>query len=194
VRREPQAREGHTLLLNLRLALSYIKGSKILIIEDDDWYGPDYIHTMDKLLDTYDLVGEMKARYYNVPAMKYKRIGNGAHASLCQTGFTKNIFSVFESCLVVDSYVDDRLWKSPNVKSFLINDEDDSLRLHCSLKGLKGRKGIGTGHNMNARYYRPDVGLEHLIKWVGEENARIYMEHVGRNFETAKLYYVGRRV
>jgi hypothetical protein len=173
--------------LNLKEALPHIKGDKILIIEDDDWYGANYILTMDKYLDKYDLTGECHARYYYLPGMKYRRIGNNKHASLCQTGFTSRLLPIFEKCLVGDPYVDMRIWAYALDRGFLFSDSNDRLKLHCSMKGLIGRKGIGTGHDEYARYYKVDVGLNFLIKWVGESNARIYMEHVGQSFESAKL-------
>jgi len=187
IRREPKEGEGHTLTLNLRAALPHIKGDKILIIEDDDWYGPDYIKTMKRYLTTYRIVGEALSRYYHVPTMKYRRVANTNHASLCQTGFVKELLPVFEECLDGDPYVDARFWKRCGKNGYLIVDRNDELRLHCSTKGMKGRKGIGTGHNENARYYTPDYELKYLLKWVGEENAKLYMKHVGQSFESALL-------
>jgi len=190
VRRTPLKEEGHTLTKNMRVALPLITGDAVLIIEDDDWYGPKYISTMKDLLNSYDLVGEANARYYHLPTMKYSRIGNGTHASLCQTGFRKEILPIFEKCLDGDPYIDMRIWSRVPDKKFLISDDNDNLKLHCSLKGLRGRKGIGSGHRSHSRYYKPDAGLRMLINWVGEENARIYVNHMGQSFESAKL--VGR--
>ena len=193
IRREPKDGEGHTLTLNMKVALPHIKGDKILIIEDDDWYGPNYISTMSKHLDNYNLVGESYARYYHVPTMRCRRIGNTRHASFCQTGFTNKLLSIFEKCLEGDPYIDARFWSAVTDKKYLIMDSEDQLRLHCSLKGLRGRKGIGTGHDPNANYYQVDSGLQYLIKWVGEDNARIYMKHVGQSFESGKLVGVDKK-
>jgi len=193
VRREPKDGEGHTLVLNMKEAVKHIKGDMILIIEDDDWYGPKYIETMESKLQIYDLVGEMLARYYHLVAMKYRRIGNTQHASFCQTGFTKRLLPTFISCLDGDPYIDARLWAAVKENKFLINDGNDELKLHCSLKGLRGRKGIGSGHNVDAGYYNVDVGLFYLVKWIGEENARLYMKHVGQSFESAKLIGIDKK-
>jgi hypothetical protein len=187
VRREPKEGEGHTLTLNLKEAVKHIKGDKILIIEDDDWYGPNYIATMNHYLLHFDLVGEKCARYYHAPIMKFRRIANTAHASLCQTGFTSGALSFFKKCLEGDPYVDARIWAVPTLRKYLIEDIKDELHLHCSLKGLKGRKGIGTGHNPESRYYYPDIALENLIKWIGIDNAKLIMKHVGQSFESALL-------
>lgn len=178
VRREPRKNEGHTLILNMKTALPLIKGDMILIIEDDDWYGPNYISTMVKHLLNHNLVGESHARYYHVPNQKFKRLENTVHASFCQTGFTKNLLSIFEQCLKGDPYIDMRLWSAGRQHGFLFSDTEDKLQLHCSLKGLKGRPGIGSGHNKNSSYYETDENYSQLIKWVGEENAKIYIDHV----------------
>jgi len=187
IRRKPDKGEGNTLTKNLRVLLPFIKYDKILIIEDDDWYGPDYIKTMSNYLNNHVLVGEGCARYYHVPTLQYRRIANTKHASLCQTGFHKSILPEFEKCLDGDPYVDSRLWSRLSSIGFLFFDTDDKLRLHCSTKGLKGRRGIGTGHEQFARYYNPDCNLKYFLKWVGEENVRIYLEHVGQSFESALL-------
>jgi len=193
VRREPKENEGHTLILNMKEAVKHIKGDTILIFEDDDWYGPDYVKTMVHYLGIYDLVGESYARYYHLPAMKYRRIGNNAHASFCQTGFNKRLLSVFNTCLEGDPYIDARFWSIVTEHKYLIVDTADQLHLHCSLKGMKGRLGIGSGHNKEARYYNVDDSLEYLIRWVGEENAKIYMQHVGQSFISAKLVGIDKR-
>jgi hypothetical protein len=187
VRREPKEGEGHTLTLNLKMAVPLIKGDKILIIEDDDWYGPNYIETMDRFLSKSALVGECFARYYHVPTMRHRRIGNNKHASLCQTGFTKALLPYFVKCLEGDPYVDARFWAMCGNQGHVFSDTEDKLHLQCSMKGLKGRKGIGTGHDESARYYLPDNHIANLIAWVGEENAKIYMKHVGQSFASARL-------
>jgi hypothetical protein len=188
IRREPSEEEGHTLTKNLEIAFPLIQGDAVLFIEDDDWYGPTYVETMSSYLLKYNLVGERYARYYHVPTMRYRRIGNNNHASLCQTGITKDLFPLLKKCLPGDPYLDVRLWAS--YSGHLISDEKDSLKLHCSTKGLRGRKGTGTGHNPDADYYLPDYYLEYLIKWVGEDNAKLYMNHVGQSFYSAIL--IGR--
>lgn len=187
IRREPKQGEGHTLILNLKEALPFIKGDKILIIEDDDWYGPDYVRTMSQYLSKYSLVGEGHARYYLVPTLQYRRIPNTKHASLCQTGFRKELLPIFEQCFPGNPYLDARFWETVNTNKFIFTDLEDKLKLHCSTKGLRGRKGIGTGHDANSKYYRADDKLSMLIRWVGLDNAKIYMHHVGQSFKSSLL-------
>ena len=193
-RREPSEGEGHTLLLNLKESFAHIKGDKILIIEDDDWYGPNYVKVMSDYLNKFDLVGEGHARYYMLPIMKYRRIGNYRHVSFCQTGFRDSILKNLKTCLLGDPYIDSRLWAQPIPKKHIFFDDTDKLCLHCSIKGLKGRRGIGTGHNPDSSYYRVDNKLTKLRKWVGEENARLYMNEVGQSYRSAILLEDNRKV
>ena len=51
IRREPRAGEGHSLGLNLAMALPFVLGDKVVIMEDDDFYGRDYLKTMADALD-----------------------------------------------------------------------------------------------------------------------------------------------
>lgn len=185
IRREPSKGEGHTLVENLRTSLPYIKGDKVLIIEDDDWYGPNYIRTMSGYLDNYDLVGEGFARYYHLPTGQCQRIPNQKHVSLCQTGFNISLLPTFERVLPGDPYIDARFWDAVKTNKLVFLDSNNKLHLHCSMKGLKGRKGIGTGHTPD-RYYLLDRELKTLIEWVGEENAQLYMDHIGQSMESAK--------
>lgn len=180
IRRKPTSGEGHTLVKNMKFALPHIKGDVILIIEDDDWYGDKYIEMMCEHLKSHDLVGEGCSRYYHVSAMKYVRLQNREHTSLCQTGFNRILLPMFEQALDGDPYIDMRFWldKARNY-GFLFYDTNDALKLHCSLKGLNGRPGIGTGHNRKENYYRQDSGYKMLKRWVGEENCQIYLNHVG---------------
>jgi len=186
IRRNPSKGEGCTLNINLATSLPHIKGRKIFFIEDDDWYGPDYIKTMLEYLETYDLVGEGNARYFNLPAMKAHKVSNFVHISLCQTGFNSPLLPTFAKCISGDPYIDKRFWDAVLENKHIFLDLDDELHLHCSLKGLKGRGGIGLGHNPNDPFLDTNSetdGLQQLISWVGKDNARIYLNHLGKKIE-----------
>lgn len=186
VRREPKPEDIDTINVNLRKAIPLIKGDIILIIEDDDWYSPNYITFMRKTLVNVELVGEVYARYYLLPARKYCRGENNAHSSLSQTGFVKKLIPTFVKCLDGDPYIDIRFWKVVPDRKYLIDDKADKLKLQCSMKGLKGRKGIGQGHDKEdwsvIQRYSDDPYLIQLRAWVGEDAAKIYVEHNGQEF------------
>lgn len=177
IRREPSASDGCSLSLNLKTALPYITGDIILVVEDDDYYSELYVETIHTYLAAYSLVGEGCARYYHVPAGRYVRLQNKSHASLAQTGFHKSLLPLFEKILSARKFfVDIRLWDEARDQMFLFFDLQDKFRLHCSLKGLPGRPGIGIGHDKNLRGYVQDKNYTILKKWVGEENASKYIQ------------------
>ena len=179
IRREPKKGEGFTLIQNMKLAVSQIKSDIILFMEDDDYYAPNYIETYYKYLKEHVLVGEGCARYYHVPAQKYARLSNRNHASLAQTGFRKELLEIFKSTLYGDPYVDLRFWQKASKYGYLFFDTEDKLKLHCSLKGLPGRKGIGIGHDKNYALYRYDKDYKVLKKWIGEETALKCVKLIG---------------
>ena len=183
IRREPKEGEYHTINENLREALPHITGDVVLIIEDDDWYGPGYISFMRKTLANVNLAGEGFARYYLLSDRKYCRGENHSHASLSQTGFVRKLLPVFEKCLDGDPYIDIRFWKAVENKKYLLNDLEDKMKLQCSMKGLQGRKGIGQGHNVTdwsvVQRYSDDPYLTQLRHWIGEEAVLAYLGVAG---------------
>jgi hypothetical protein len=200
IRRSPTKGEGCTLNANLTTALPHIKGRKIFIIEDDDWYGPNYIKTMLGYLETYDLVGEGNARYFNLCSMKGQKVNNEVNISLCQTGFDISLLPTFKECIPGDPFIDIRFWRTVLDNKYIFFDSDDKLHLHCSMKGLKGRRGIAMGHNPNDPFFNRKTihsqtnGLQLLISWVGRENAKIYMAHLGKVFKEETIDNITRPV
>jgi len=67
---------------NLDTAISFIKGEKIFVIEDDDYYHPRYLQVMSALLDLVDIVGEANSKYYYLGGPGGKEHSNYTHSSL----------------------------------------------------------------------------------------------------------------
>jgi len=181
IRREPKKGEDFTLIQNIKLAVSQIKGNIILFMEDDDYYAPKYIEIYYNYLKEYTLVGEGCARYYHVPAQKYTRMSNKRHASLAQTGFRKELLDIFKASIEEDFHIDIRFWRRALKLGYIFFDTEDKLKLHCSLKGLPGRKGIGIGHNKNLKLYQKDKDYKMLKKWIGEKTALKHIKLIGDN-------------
>ena len=115
VRREPQPNDPqHMLALKLQVAIPLIKGDKILIIEDDEYYAPNYVEEMSKRLDKNDLVGIKQNRYYHIPSGGYHTMRNVGHASLAETAFTRSFLPIVRK-VIDDSirmdYLDIRIWQ-----------------------------------------------------------------------------------
>lgn len=166
-------KEGlNTQRLNLDAAIPYVKGDYVLIIEDDDYYKPIYIETMVKLLKLFPVVGEGNAKYYYWPQKCFKEMENNIHASLCQTGFRASRLEEFEQAVNSGQiYIDIVFWKliKENKCPHLLFIDSN---LTIGMKGLPGRKGIGTGHSPIG--YKSDPQLRKLTSWIGEEGVDKY--------------------
>ena len=163
VRREPQRGEGHTLILNLKAALPHIKGDKIAIIEDDEYYAPTYVETMAGHLDHHEVVGITFAKYYHISGRHLRNV-NDKHASLAQTAFRASFLPRLATLLDGDVFLDIRIWQAVNGGGYLFRDDPDSL--YCGMKGLPGRRGIGAGHNTACPSYLTDKNALKLREWI----------------------------
>jgi len=173
IRREPQDDDPkHTLILNLKKAMPLIKGDKILIVEDDEYYAPEYIEKMSLELDRHNVVGIGDSKYYHLPSGGNFKIGNMDHASLAETGFVESFLPEFNKILDMDNvYLDFIIWKvaNRNGQGFIFVDSDENP-LYLGVKGLPGRPGIGRGHD--SRLYRnhlKDRNRENLRKLIPKD-------------------------
>jgi len=190
IRREPKPGDPkHTMILNLKEALKYVTTNYILIMEDDEYYAPEYIQEMVKRLVTYEVVGIGRSKYYYLPKNTYHQHANMGHASLAQTAFRRSFLNDFLRILDGDSFLDIRIWSlinpgrvslnetglqeyiTPNKRGLIFTDNINSL--YVGMKGMPGRKGIGSGHRgIGAK----DINLSILKKWVRKkEDLEIYM-------------------
>lgn len=180
IRREPQPDDPkHTLNLNLLAALPHIAGDKIVIIEDDDYYGPEYISDIALRLNYFDLCGYDKARYYHIYEQKYFRFLNTDYASLCQTGFRRIMLDEFEKELRLNEpMLDVRFWRKSKSNKRLFN--NDTKILMIGIKGLPGRNGIGAGHNPGFGRYIKDVDYKVFKEWLPDDYGT-YLEIIDNN-------------
>jgi len=196
VRREPQPNDpNHTLIENLKVAIPLIKGSKIIIIEDDDYYAPEYIEEMAHRLNQREVVGIGKSKYYHLPSGGYFRTKNMMHASLAQTAFKSSFLLEFGGLLKkIYVYLDINIWKKVKERGggFLFVDSD-MKPLYLGMKGLPGRAGIGIGHDPNHRIYRShpcDKSRKILKNWIPEnDDYNIYTDIISgklteRNYQS----------
>jgi len=175
---DPNCREV-TLILNLKMALPLIKGDKILIMEDDEYYAPRYIEEMSGRLDSYEVVGIGNAKYYHLQAGGYKCCGNTNNASLAETGFRSSFLPIFSECVYSiknTPWLDILLWKqvrnSKEISSLIFFDVDGTL--FVGVKSLPGREGIGVGHKKG--FYRKfDVDRSVLRNWIPKDYS-IYLD------------------
>jgi hypothetical protein len=183
-RRNPASSDSkHTMVLNLSLALDKIRNPKVLIIEDDEYYAPNYIEEMSRKLNNYEIVGIGRSKYYLINQYKYYRHTNMGHASLAQTGFKTSFLPNVKKCLPGDQFFDLRLWRIvngsdaervpcdsqvkeriTNSKTGIVFDDCDQM-LYVGIKGMPGRGGIGSGHK-DSGWYKPDFNKIVLRQWI----------------------------
>lgn len=143
-------------------------GHALVVIEDDDYYAPDWLETCVRELAHAELVGECRARYYNLALCRGRQLSNSRHASLCATAMRGSAIATFrKACELRPKFIDLELWNRHRSKRLF-----DGHRT-VGIKGLPGRGGIGMGHrNDFTGEYDPDGAL--LRQWVGDD-ARFYL-------------------
>ena len=157
-----QNTQARNLLAGLELVPT---DARLVVIEDDDAYAPDWLSTVARELDHAELVGESHARYYNIAKRRYRQLSNANHASLCSTAMRGAAISAFRrACESNQKFIDIELWAShPSRKLF-------SGHRVVGIKGLPGRGGIGMGHR-NDFSGKSDHDFRILREWVGESAA-----------------------
>jgi len=180
-RKRQQSEPLHTLHLNLLSALPLVKTEKLMIIEDDDYYSPLYIETMDKWLDNASIAGQGEAIYYNVKYKNYTKNRNKKHCSLCQTGLTYyNYYILKEICKKNPKFIDHELWRLAAGKRYI---ELTMPKLAVGIKAMPGRAGIASGHvNMPTN----DASLEKFKQCLGND-AEVYINYLSMVAEDIDL-------
>lgn len=157
----------NTQRYNLDTAVPHIKGDKVFIIEDDDWYHPEYLESYSVLLDKFPIVGEFNAKYYSVTKQAYKEMRNFEHASLCQTAFRTEHTSLFNYAIHSGNlYFDIDFWgfvTKNNLPYCAITNKN----LCIGMKNLPGKGGIGVGHTQKDYIY--DANHARLRSWIGDD-------------------------
>ncbi len=195
IRRELQKSDPlHTMLLNIKTALPHVKGDSILFWEDDEYYAPAYIEEMNKRLKQYEIVGIGRSKYYHFPASMYLRHDNMGHASLAQTAFNSSFLPSVNKLIAGDMFLDIRMWEKFNGKDAplcadtdhsvierktihgqgIIFDDGEDNCLYVGIKGLPGRKGIGSGHRDFSKYISDSDGSV-FKKWIPKDH-KIYAD------------------
>lgn len=182
VRREQHPNDPQcTLSLNLEASLPLIKGNKIIIIEDDEYYAPKYVAEMAAKLDRHEIVGIGNTKYYHLISGGHYRHGNTDRASFAQTAFRDSFLPEFKEILkrnIGSPWIDKRIWKKTmesGRRFIFFDDNNDSL--YAGIKGLPGRRGI-TGHHPNSGSYQKsdhDKSRSVLRQWIPEDYG-IYMD------------------
>lgn len=165
--RRRRGKERHSLCANLREAIPHIRGQHVLIIEDDDYYGPDYVSMMVGALQRADLVGEVGAKYYYLRHRKWRHRHKETWASLCRTGMNACVLEALaDAAEGTHPSVDLRLWRLWKGSQLQWVDVAGNFRGCVGIKGVAGRQSRG---------WRPvpdsakDRDWKQLRLWVGDD-------------------------
>lgn len=167
LRLEPMA--GNSFCRNLRAVLDagIIAGEKIAFIEDDDFYGRDWLDTVADTLDDAGVCGEGFATYYHVGRRALWQHDNAKHASLCATAIGAELLPALRSIAGGESpFIDVALWRLPVTRCLWPPRGRPGV---VGIKGMPGRLGIGAGHDPTCDGYKPDPELYGLSKLIGPE-------------------------
>lgn len=136
---------------------------RIAIVEDDDWYDPRWLETLDARLDGADMAGESHARYYNVRGRIAADLGNEFHASLRASAVAGAGIEALRRVIALRApYFDWAMWRDPAPVKTLFK-----TRLTVGLKGLPGRAGLAAGHQRMRGARDRDLAI--LREWIGAD-------------------------
>ena len=181
----PWQRGQNTQSRNMAAGLAYIETldnvEAVFIIEDDDFYKPNYLERMMQRFGTFKVLGEMNTIYYNVFYRNYFVNRNTSHSSLFQVAFRPEMIPLFKTCLH-ERFMDFKFYEKLHAQEFVRRGEvglfnEDNLAV--GMKGMPGRAGIGAGHTRLMNML-PDPNLVYLYKIIGDD-AQYYAGYYGNN-------------
>lgn len=137
------------------------------ILEDDDWYSPDYFRPfMKPMREGIDFLGVSTTTYYNLRNKTYQKYNHPGRASLFQTGFKLKALEKFKwptnRVVMLDLYLWAYARMSRNKLSRFFHQEPVAL-------GIKHGLGVcgGKAHKLKLRhsdqhhaFLKSSVGLE----------------------------------
>jgi hypothetical protein len=176
--RPGQNTQARNLLAGVNALCGY-EIEAVFIIEDDDYYKPNYLRVMMEKLQGFDLVGEKFTIYYNVEKHLIFYNKNDMHASLFQVAFTPSLIDTFKMICADPKgiFIDVRFFGRVRATSGKIN-MFNSEQLAIGIKGQPGRAGIGYGHRMG-------LGRYDLNRMEGDPDKKKLQELLGDDY----IYY-----
>lgn len=150
---------------NMEFAMPKVAGDVLFLIEDDDYYKPNYIELYVDMLKHVEAVGIAKAKYYHIKLPGWKILNNDKHASLASTAMTKWAYPYMTQAINSGNmYMDAEFWTKIHEKQrphALLGGSDVSI----GVKGMPGREGITPSHR-DMRDYMIDPDISKLKEWM----------------------------
>lgn len=172
--------QGRNISVGINRMLEMIDEKEIqaiFIIEDDDYYKPQYLERMVAHLGNYKALGETHTIYYNVFWRRFVINTNTAHVSLFQLCFTPDLLPIFRTCYgerFIDYVFYNKLYQRGYRESCKFFREGN---LAVGMKGIPGRGGIGAGHK-DMGGMALDADMRWLTNIIGED-AKQYERYYG---------------
>lgn len=113
------------------------------IIENDDYYPPDYFIRYVPFMEKSDFIGEQESIYYNLRNLTYKTLVHQYRSSLFTTAFRISALNNFEWPANTSPFLDIDIWKYARHKRRMF--------IKTNAIGIKHNLGLcgGKGHIMN---------------------------------------------
>ena len=141
--------------------------AKALVLEDDDLYLPQHVENIVGKLESYELVGEATARYYNIQTARHQTMAKGHFPAMASIGVRGSGLKALRGvCGAYTTLLDVQLWRCFTGPKKLLASHNV-----VGIKGMPGRAGIGIGHRKSYGILDTSNVLEH---WAGEEIAAGY--------------------
>lgn len=186
--RAPQ-HPAQNLCSNFLRAIKVANGEFILVIEDDDWYHPEYLCHMVELLKSAQMVGLTRSRYYHLGRRQYRVLRNKGHSSLCSTGFRADLVTaliprVKQMIVKREKYIDIDLWQNTECIKALSNRHE----LCLGIKGVPGKAGVSAAHRSEDDRWIDDLTCEWFRNYIGGQDFKRYLPFMQATREDVALH------
>jgi len=172
IRRQNREFPNHSLTMQMVRALQEVTTDHVIIMEDDDWYSPNYCEYMLGLLRGRDIAGIGNTVYYNVPERRYFVHDNREHSAWCNTAFHRRLFpkiqQTAQDCHRRNyPYMDLTLWR--NGKGWSKRLDLSNPKITIGIKGMPGRLGTCSGHRSTDRFTQDTHTCRFLRRTIGDD-------------------------
>ena len=170
LRRAPSRSGPESLTGNLIAALAVATGDRLVIIEDDDWYAPEYLAVCEARLRQAEVIGCPTLRYYHVASRQHvtmPNIGSALFQTALRRRYRSWLVSAAEQAALAQTYnVDGRFWQALPTGVGKLYDTP----LTVGIKGMPGRPGLGIGHRpARDKPWHHDPNGQQLYRWIGDD-------------------------
>ncbi len=134
----------------------------IAFIENDDYYAPNYLHTMAAHWieeGKPQMIGNCYSWYYHIGLLQYTKLEHYTRSAAMNTLIVPNLN--FKWCADSEPYTDMHLWSSKEIQSAIINTPNI---ISIGLKHGVGKCGGGSHVDRLNKYKHNDYNMEWLFE------------------------------